>query len=59
MPGNDFEPLPTEPLQQLREAADAILDLRDNFLELLMVSDAEFERTVSVETQRCLTRAMR
>jgi hypothetical protein len=59
MSGHDFEPLPTEQLQQLREAADAILDLRDNFLELLMASDAEFERAVSDETHRCIAQAMR
>lgn len=50
---------PDDPLEQLREAADAILDLREAFLDLLMANDADFERAVSDETARCIEAAMR
>lgn len=57
MPGDDLDPSQSERLAQLREAADAILDLREAFLDLLLETDDDFRSRVEAETWRCLAAA--
>ncbi len=60
MSGEHLDPSQSsERLQQLREAADAILDLREAFLDLLMETDADFSAAVHAEAIRCLLAASR
>lgn len=59
MSGEHLDPSQSSERQQLREAADAILDLREAFLDLLMETDADFSAAVHAEAIRCLAAASR